>query len=270
MNQGAAIITGGACTLGRSIGGALAEEGRRVILADLTAEDDARSGVSTTIYDITDRMARAQLVEEAVEISLLVNCAGTGAIVPFLDTSDALWDPIMELNLSAPFHLSQAAARVIHPGGSIINIASVSGIRAGYGRAAYGVSKAGLLQLTRQNGGGAFSARDHRECRCPGPGRTTYGRGQPSTKSGRRLPGRDPAGVLRRRSPSGLRRSLSCRSSNAPISPANASPWTGVTLPEGSGSVTHNWQYQRHKGPKDRRQNTSKSDPRQTKGRNPR
>jgi 3-oxoacyl-[acyl-carrier protein] reductase len=145
-----AIVTGGAGTLGRAIGDALAARGRRVILADIAMVEDPGAGQTSVVTDITDPAARAALLAEAGEIDILVNCAGTGAIVPFLDTTAELWDRIIGLNLSAAFHLGQAAARAMAPGGSIVNIASVSGIRASAGRVAYGVSKAGLIQLTQQ------------------------------------------------------------------------------------------------------------------------
>jgi 3-oxoacyl-[acyl-carrier protein] reductase len=67
-----------------------------------------------------------------------------------LDTDQALWDAVMAVNLTAPFFLAQAAARAMREGGAIVNIASVSGLRAGDGRTAYGVSKAGLIHMTRQ------------------------------------------------------------------------------------------------------------------------
>jgi 3-oxoacyl-[acyl-carrier protein] reductase len=150
MSRGVAIITGGAGTLGRAIGDALAANGHAVILADLASVEDPGPGQTSVVCDITDSAERAALVSGAGEIATLVNCAGTGAVVPFLDTSGELWERIIALNLSAAFHLSQAAARAMPPGSSIINIASVSGIRASVGRVAYGVSKAGLIQLTKQ------------------------------------------------------------------------------------------------------------------------
>ena len=57
---------------------------------------------------------------------------------------------MMEINLFAPFFLSQEAARAMNDGGAIVNIASVSGIRAGFGRMSYGVSKAALIHMTKQ------------------------------------------------------------------------------------------------------------------------
>ncbi|MCU4651428.1 SDR family oxidoreductase [Roseibacterium sp. SDUM158016] len=150
MSRGTAIVTGGAGTLGRAIGDALAEAGLRVILADLQPVEATGRAQSGYVTDITDAEGRRALLEAAGEISVLVNCAGTGRIVPFLDTSADVWDRIIGLNLTAAFHMSREAVQAMRGGGAIVNIASVSAFRAGYGRTAYGVSKAGLVQLTRQ------------------------------------------------------------------------------------------------------------------------
>jgi 3-oxoacyl-[acyl-carrier protein] reductase len=150
MTRGGAIVTGGAGTLGRAIGDALAAGGLDVILADLAPVDDPGPGQRGVTCDMTDPEGRAALLAECDAVEVLVNCAGIGAIVPFLDTPAALWDRILGLNLTAAFHLSQSVARRMQPGASIVNIASVSGIRASAGRVAYGVSKAGLIQLTKQ------------------------------------------------------------------------------------------------------------------------
>ncbi|QBY00497.1 SDR family oxidoreductase [Rhodophyticola sp. CCM32] len=151
MRDPVAIVTGGAGTLGRAIGDALAADGMRVILADMVPVADAGAGQAGVACDITDAEDRARLIAGAgSDLRVLVNCAGTGQVVPLPEISAALWDKVIALNLSAAFHLCQLAAGGLGEGGAIINISSVSGLRAGYGRVAYGVSKAGLIQLTRQ------------------------------------------------------------------------------------------------------------------------
>ena len=79
----------------------------------------------------------------------LVNSAGIGADVPFLDTPAALFDRIMAVNLRGTFLIGQACARAMAAGGAIVNIASVSGLRGNTGRAAYGASKGGVITLTQ-------------------------------------------------------------------------------------------------------------------------
>ena len=147
-----ALVTGGAGTLGRAIGAALAAEGWSVTLCDRDAGVAAAAqaiGATAHACDITDRAAREDMVAAVEGLALLVNCAGLGAVVPFEETDEALWDRVIAVNLTAAMFLSQAAAKRM-ASGAIVNIASVSGVRAGVGRAAYGVSKAGLIQLTRQ------------------------------------------------------------------------------------------------------------------------
>jgi 3-oxoacyl-[acyl-carrier protein] reductase len=152
MTQGVAIVTGGAGTLGWAIGDALAAEGLRVILVDVAPPSARGPGQRQEARrcDITRAEDREALITDLPALSVLVNCAGTGGIVPFADTSADLWDTMLALNLSAAFHLSCAAVPRMAPGSAIVNIASVSGIRAGFGRTAYGVSKAGLIQLSKQ------------------------------------------------------------------------------------------------------------------------
>lgn len=155
MTPGTAIVTGGAGTLGLAIGRSLVSDGWPVLLVDAS---DKVSGAADGIgargmtADLTDPAARNRVLEAAGTIGALVNCAGIGRIVPFLEMNETLWRTIMEINLTVPMLLGQSAARkmVQSGGGSIVNIASVSGQMASRGRVAYGTSKAGLIHLTRQ------------------------------------------------------------------------------------------------------------------------
>ena len=155
MSGDVAIVTGGAGTLGRAIGAALASDGFDVWLWD--REDDAVRATAGEIgarghaCDVTDAPSRARALDAAGTPAVLVNCAGIGAVVPFLETDETLWSRMLAVNLSAPMFLSQEVARRMRRGGgAIVHIASVSGLRASYGRTAYGTTKAALVQLTRQ------------------------------------------------------------------------------------------------------------------------
>lgn len=155
MSNGTAIITGGAGTLGLATGKALASDGWAVLLVDLTESvlDAAdQIGARGLKCDLTDAQSRAEVVTQAGPIGALVNCAGIGRVVPFFETDEALWDAMINVNLTVPMRLGQAVARemVKTGGGNIVNIASVSGQQASRGRTAYGTSKAGLIHLTRQ------------------------------------------------------------------------------------------------------------------------
>ena len=148
-----AIVTGGAGGIGRAIARGLREIGWNVALVDVaetvheTAEDLGGRGFRC---DITDRASRAEVLAGVPRPGALVNCAGIARLTPALDVAEAEWRQMMEINLFAPFFLSQEVARAMTDGGAIVNIASVSGVRAGFGRMSYGVSKAALIHMTKQ------------------------------------------------------------------------------------------------------------------------
>lgn len=84
-------------------------------------------------------------------LDILVNSAGIGRDIPFLDTPLAEFDRLIAVNLRGTFLVGQVAARhmVQSGGGAIVNIASVSGLRGNRGRAAYGASKGGVVTLSQ-------------------------------------------------------------------------------------------------------------------------
>jgi NAD(P)-dependent dehydrogenase (short-subunit alcohol dehydrogenase family) len=85
-------------------------------------------------------------------LDALVNNAGVAVFKPILETTAAEWDRVIAVNLGGPFHCTQAAAPLMlrSGGGSVVNIASISGLRASTLRVAYGTSKAALIHLTKQ------------------------------------------------------------------------------------------------------------------------
>lgn len=94
-----------------------------------------------------------QVEERYGRVDILVNNAGAWSNKPLLELPLEDWEQVIRINLTGAFLVGQAAARCMvgsGNGGAIINITSVSGQRAGEKRAAYGSSKAGLDQLTRQ------------------------------------------------------------------------------------------------------------------------
>ena len=154
-SPGLAVVTGGAGTLGRAIAAALAEAGHDLLLTDRdpAVEDAARElGARHLACDVATEAGRASVADAAEAPRVLVNCAGIGAVVPLFETDLALWDRVIAVNLTAPLFLTQALAPAMAAagGGAVVNVASVSGIRAGFGRTAYGTSKAALIHLTRQ------------------------------------------------------------------------------------------------------------------------
>ncbi|MFT3972089.1 MAG: SDR family oxidoreductase [Amaricoccus sp.] len=150
-----ALVTGGAGGIGKAIGVALKRDGWDVVLTDLSDNLEsaaAEIGADFRHGNVTDREAMRAMVESCDRLGALVNCAGIATLTPFLEMDLAVWQRIMEVNLNAPLHLSQLAARRMAElgGGAIVNITSISGLRAGALRTAYGTSKAALIHLTRQ------------------------------------------------------------------------------------------------------------------------
>jgi NAD(P)-dependent dehydrogenase (short-subunit alcohol dehydrogenase family) len=157
-----AVVTGAAQGVGRVTAELLARRGYRVVLTDLqpldaqvarlTAEGLTVLGVSGDIASEAFVQALAAMVEaECGGADVLVNNAGISLIAPAEDTSLAQWQRVMAINLQGPFLLCQAFGRqmLAKHSGSIVNVASVAGLRGVINRSAYNASKHGLIGLTR-------------------------------------------------------------------------------------------------------------------------
>lgn len=121
--------------------------------------------------DVADMIA--QTLEQFGQIDALVNNAGVADLGPIEETDFARWRRVMETNLDGVFLYSQAAIPALKRSkGAIVNIASISGLRASTLRVAYGTSKAAVIQLTLQQAVelGEFGIRANTVC--PGPVRT--------------------------------------------------------------------------------------------------
>ena len=157
------IVTGASSGLGEQVGRALAAAGATPVLAARRVERLAQlecelPGVDAVACDVTDAVERERLVETVIErhghLDGLVNNAGVGATAPALKTSPEAFARVLAVNLTAPFALSCLAAQRMRAngGGSIVNVASVMGLRS-IGQipdAAYVASKAGIIGLTRE------------------------------------------------------------------------------------------------------------------------
>ncbi len=158
-----AVITGAASGIGRESSLALSRAGARVVLVDRdedgVKETRALAGARDAHIidvDLLEPGAENAIVNESVErfggVDVLVNCAGVFPTQSALDMSAQEWDGVLNLNLRAPFLLSQAVARqMVSAGkpGNIINIASTAGAVARPGVAYYCASKAALIMLTK-------------------------------------------------------------------------------------------------------------------------
>lgn len=159
-----ALVTGGAVRIGRAISSALAEDGYRLIVhyhsSSKAAEelvDAIRSAGGDAVAigaDLADGDAVRRLAADAVDafggIDLLVNNASVFPPERLEETDEALWDHTMAVNLRAPFFLIRHLADTLRARrGVVINMADLAGIQSWAGYAAHGISKAGLVHLTR-------------------------------------------------------------------------------------------------------------------------
>lgn len=163
-SQKVALVTGAARGIGLATARRFLAEGWRVALLDIEREllNDAVAGLrqaeSTLALpcDVSDAAAVAAAIETVEKrfgrLDALINNAGVAVFAPLLETSDADWSRILAVNLTGPFLCVKAAAPLMreHGGGAIVNITSISAVRASTLRSAYGTSKAGLAHLTKQ------------------------------------------------------------------------------------------------------------------------
>jgi NAD(P)-dependent dehydrogenase (short-subunit alcohol dehydrogenase family) len=157
------VVTGAGSGIGLSTTELLIDGGWHVIAADRDASALARLGerlsnrhaITLAPLDVTDEAAVAQLADRCrtldAPLAALVNSAGIAANARFADTTTDMLRKIYEVNVIGAFALSQALAPVLREngGGSIVHIASVSGIKGNLGRSAYGASKGALITLTK-------------------------------------------------------------------------------------------------------------------------
>ena len=160
-----AFVTGASTGLGYAIATALAGEGYNLAVADLDTgmfdallQDPAVQGrkVVALRLDLRSEQDIAQAFAAAVAafgtIDVLVNNAGRTLLKPATEVSWAEWDDVIQINLKGAYFLAQKfAAHCIaggHPG-SIVNLASTHGLTGLAGRSVYGISKGGLVQMTR-------------------------------------------------------------------------------------------------------------------------
>ena len=159
-----ALVTGASSGLGRHFACVLARHGARVTvcarrtgrLDDLGAELAAAGHqVRPCAMDVTDAASVETALDDACAalggLDVVVNNAGMALAKPALDVTEADWDRLMDTNLKGAWRVAQGAARRMRDsgGGSIVNIASITGLRTAGWLSTYATSKAALIHLTR-------------------------------------------------------------------------------------------------------------------------
>jgi NAD(P)-dependent dehydrogenase (short-subunit alcohol dehydrogenase family) len=156
-----AMVTGASSGFGAHFACVLASAGAQVVVAarrmasldDLVAKIIEAGGRASAVQlDVTDTHSIAAAFGASPPIDILVNNAGVTATKPVLEQDAADYDHVVGTNLRGAFLVATAAARTMraHGGGSIVNIASVLGLRQGGSVSTYAISKAGVIQLTKQ------------------------------------------------------------------------------------------------------------------------
>lgn len=152
------LLTGGASGIGRATAELFAAEGATVTIGDIDLPGAqavaAAIGGHALAYDSRDAASAATLVAGAAEamggIDVLLNIAGIMTWGRLEETSEEAWRRTLDINLNGPFFLIQAALPHLKESkGNIVSIASVGGVHPVYGTSAYGVSKAGVIALTK-------------------------------------------------------------------------------------------------------------------------
>jgi len=167
--QKVALVTGAARGIGLATARRFFADGWRVALLDIDADTLNRTHAALLKSDAIDSEASmaiccdvadaagvaravADLAQKFGRLDALVNNAGIAIFKPILDVTYEDWSRVLAVNLTGPFLCTQAAAPLMRDsgGGAIVNITSISGLRASTLRTAYGTSKAGLAHLTQQ------------------------------------------------------------------------------------------------------------------------
>lgn len=182
MTQKVALVTGAARGIGLATTRLFLKSGWRVAMVDWDgAELTSASADLEQVLPIESDVSNPSDVEDILsktlsafgQVDALINNAGVADFGPIEETDFERWRRVMATNLDGVFLMSQAATLALkETKGNIVNIASISGLRASTLRVAYGTSKAAVIQLTKQQAAelGEYGIRAN--CVCPGPVRT--------------------------------------------------------------------------------------------------
>jgi NAD(P)-dependent dehydrogenase (short-subunit alcohol dehydrogenase family) len=182
MTRPVALVTGAARGIGLATTKLFLDEGWQVAMNDIDADElETASAPLRNVLavpgDVSDPAEATRIIDLVTStlggINALVNNAGIADFGPMEETTFSRWKRVMSTNLDGPFLMTQAATPALKASkGAIVNIASISGLRASTLRIAYGTSKAAVIQLTLQQAVelGEYGVRAN--CVAPGPVRT--------------------------------------------------------------------------------------------------
>jgi 2-hydroxycyclohexanecarboxyl-CoA dehydrogenase len=178
------VVTGAASGIGRATAEAFAAGGATVCIADIAREGGEaiagaireRGGKASFFHvDLTDAASisalGAAVLERHGRVDILVNAAGWGKTMPFVETDDAFWDKVISLNFVGPMRLTRALLPQMleRRSGRIVNVSSDAGRVGSLGETVYSGAKAGLIGFTKglAREGARFNVTAN--CVCPGP-----------------------------------------------------------------------------------------------------
>lgn len=157
-----AVVTGAAVGIGAAIATRLAEAGAHVVLADVRAEDARASSEKLVARGLSAQWQQCDVTSTEQVIAVAALAAGDGQLDiwvnnagiypttgPVLEVTDAFLERMLEVNVRAQYSAAREAARRMTGGGSIVNLASIAGLRGGRGITAYSTSKAAVIGMTR-------------------------------------------------------------------------------------------------------------------------
>ena len=178
-----AIVTGGARGMGEATARLFAEEGAKVMIADLNAElgasvvasIKAAGGAATFVKtDLGSTVETKAMVETTVKtygrLDILINNAGVDNRKPVTDTTDEEWDWVLDVNLKAVYVAAKYAIphMIKSGGGAIVSVASFLGLVGGQDEGPYCASKGGLVHLTKAMALDHIGHNIRVNCVCPG------------------------------------------------------------------------------------------------------
>ena len=177
MPSRVALVTGAARGIGRAIAEALAAKGHAVVLGDLL-EDEAREaaeeiggGAVAVRLDVTDTDSVRSAVTSLGPVDIVVNNAGWDELRPFLETDEAFWDRVIEVNLKGCLRVTRAVlpGMVERGFGRVVNIGSDAGRVGSSMESVYSGAKGGVIAFTKTIAREVARSGVTANAVCPGP-----------------------------------------------------------------------------------------------------